>query len=187
MPSKVNKDLRAVAFLRGINVGGHALIKMDALKPVFENMGLQDVRTVLASGNVIFESEYADTKALAAEIEARLKATFKTDIKVVLRDWDELEKLRSADPFKGIQLTPDTRLYVTFLSGKAKKPAPAIPYVSPLGDIRILRATATEVFSVVDLAKGKGTPEAMTVLEKEFGSDLTTRNWNTVLKILAMS
>jgi uncharacterized protein (DUF1697 family) len=44
--------------------------------------------------------------------------------------------------------------------------------------------TPTEVFSVLDLSKGKGTPDVMSILEKEFGSKLTTRNWNTILKIL---
>ena len=93
-------------------MGGHAPIKMTDLKAAFERMGFQDVRTVLASGNVIFKAGHADKKALAAEIEARLKATLKTDIKVMVRERDGLDKLRSANPFKGI---PDDAGLVTNL------------------------------------------------------------------------
>jgi uncharacterized protein (DUF1697 family) len=173
-----------VAFLRGINMGGHAPIKMADLKAAFERMGFQDVRTVLASGNVLFKSRHAEEKALTVEIEVGLNEAFKRDIGVLLRTRDHLERLRSSEPFRGIGVTPGIRLYVTFLSEKAKKPVLKVPYAAPGKEFRILNATATEVFLVVDLERGMGTPEAMAMLEKEFGSNLTTRNWNTVLKIL---
>lgn len=96
----------------------------------------------------------------------------------------DLRKLQTSEPFKGIKVTPDIRLYVTFLSGKSGPCTLAIPYATPQHEFRVLSATATEVFSVLDLSKGRGTPEAMSVLEKEFGSAVTTRNWNTVLRIL---
>jgi uncharacterized protein (DUF1697 family) len=181
---KKNSGRRYVAFLRGINVGGHASIKMADLQAAFAGMGLREVRTVLASGNVIFNSEQADQKAISREIESGLKKAFNKSIGVVLRSLDELEKLRSSEPFRGIELTPGIRLYVTFLGGEVNLGTIVIPYSNANGEFRILRATGGEVFSVVDLAKGKGTPEAMSMIEKEFGSDVTTRNWNTVLKIL---
>ena len=179
-----DSDRRYVAFLRGINVGGHAAIKMADLKAAFEKMGFQDVQTVLASGNVIFTARQADAKALAAEIESGLKKAFNMNICVLLRNRDDLERLRSSEPFKGIEAAPSIRLYVTFLSEEARAPALVIPYATPGKGLRILRASATEVLCVVDLAKGTGTPEAMAVLEREFGSSLTTRNWNTILKVL---
>jgi uncharacterized protein (DUF1697 family) len=172
------------AFLRGINVGGHAPIKMADLKVAFENMGFENVRTVLASGNVVFETVKKKPALLAKEIGAGLKKAFEKDIAVAVRGLDDLKKLQSSDPFKGITVTPSTRLYVTFLSEKTRPRTISIPYSAPEGEFRILKATAGEVISAVDLAKGKGTPEAMLVLEREFGSNLTTRNWNTVLKVL---
>jgi uncharacterized protein (DUF1697 family) len=176
---------RYVSFLRGINVGGHAAIKMADLKAAFEKMGFGGVKTVLASGNVVFAARPGAEKALTDEIEAGLEQAFKMKISVFLRSLGHLERLRLSEPFKGIESAPGIRLYVTFLSPAAMKPALAIPYAAPGKELRILRATATEVFSVVDLEKGKGTPEAMALLEKEFGPGLTTRNWNTVLKALA--
>lgn len=175
---------RYVAFLRGINVGGHAPVKMADLQAAFAGMGFCEVRTVLASGNVIFRSPRSDAVALAREIGAGLRKAFAMSIGVALRSLDELEKLRSSGPFRGIPVTPTKRLYVTLLSAEARTPAIAIPYSTANGDFRILRATGGEVFSVVDLAKGRGTPEAMAILEKNFGAGITTRNWNTILKIL---
>ncbi len=177
-------DRRYVAFLRGINVGGHASIKMADLQAAFAGMGFRDVRTVLASGNVIFTSERSDQKALAREIGSGLKKLLKKDVGVVVRSQYDLEKLQSADPFKGIEVTPSIRLYVTFLSEKTQPRTIGIPYSTPEGEFRILQATCGEVFSVVDLAKGKGTTEAMAIIEKEFGANVTTRNWNTILKAL---
>ena len=183
MPYKSQADShQIVAFLRGINVGGHAVMKMPDLKKAFEKLGFGNVRTLLASGNVIFESKETDRKVLTNTIEAALRKAWKKDISVILRSLDDLKKLESTEPFKGIKATPSTRLYVTFLSEKASPRAITIPYNTP--EICILHATPTEVCSVVDLSKGKGTPELMALLEREFGSNLTTRNWNTVVKAL---
>ena len=184
MPQPRKNNYQYAAFLRGINVGGHAVIKMTDLKAAFEGMGFKGVRTVLASGNVIFTARPDDEKALGAEIGSGLGKAFKRNISVLLRSRYALEQLRSSDPFKGIETTPGIRLYVTFLSPGARTPSITIPYATPRQELRILGATASEVFSVVDLEKGMGTTEAMAVLEKEFGSDLTTRNWNTILKVL---
>lgn len=173
-----------VAFLRGINVGGHAPIKMSDLKAAFEKMGFSDVKTVLASGNVIFAAKADELALLVEKIVNGLRKALAMEIGVIVRSLDDLWRLRSEQPFAGIKVTPQIRLYVTFLSENAKTPALAIPYAAPGMEFHILKATASEVFSVVDLEKGMGTPEAMSILEKEFGSNLTTRNWNTVLKVL---
>ena len=174
-----------VAFLRGINVGGHGLVKMADLKKAFVDMGFRNVRTLLASGNVLFESAAADPQAVAGKIVSGLKKSLNKDIGVAVRSRHHLERIRDADPFGGIALTPSIRLYVTFLGPGPVLGRLTLPYSSPQGDFRMLRATPTEVFSVLDLARGKGTPELMSAIEKEFGADVTTRSWNTLLKALA--
>ena len=181
---KLNNQCQYVAFLRGINVGGHGLIRMTDLKIAFEKMGFKNVRTVLASGNVVFESEQEDKIALGKEIESSLKRVFEKEISVILRSRNELKKLQSSEPFEGITMNSDIRLYVTFLSRKTGPRTISIPYSSQKKEFRIIHATPSEVLSVLDLSKGKGTTDLMNILEKEFGSDVTTRNWNTVLKLL---
>jgi len=173
-----------VAFLRGINVSGKTRIKMADLKNVFESMGFTNVRTLLASGNVIFDSEDENEKFLTEKIESGLKKVFKRDIAVILRDIDHLKKLQSSKPFEGIEVTPDIRMYATFFSKKTQPRTITVPYTSPQKGFNILNSTSMEVFSTVDISKGRGTPELMNFLEKEYGSNLTTRSWGTVLKLL---
>lgn len=181
---KARERVDYVAFLRGINVGGHAVIKMSDLKAAFEGMGLKNVRTLLASGNVIFESSRTDEEALDKSIEAGLKTAFRRDIRVIVRSLEALEKLRSSEPFKGISLTPSLRLYITFLSGNVQSPPAAASDAKLQDGLRILRTTPKEVISVIDLSEGKGTTDLMGRLKKEYGANATTRNWNTVLKVL---
>ena len=81
-------------------------------------------------------------------------------------------------------MTPDIRLYVTFFIQKTRARTISLPYSSPKNEFRILQAGSSEVLSVLDISKGKGTADLMNFLEAEFGSQVTTRNGNTVLKLL---
>ena len=171
-----------VAFLRGINVGGNKKVPMAKLKSVLEEFGFQKVRTLLASGNVIFESKKESLLSLTKKISATLDEAFGFVIPVILRDADDIEKIVESDPFKNINVTKDTRLYVTFLSDEPKSKL-KIPYLSPDKSFCILNIKDKTIFSVLDLAKA-GTVDAMAFLEKEFGKNITTRNWNTIVKII---
>lgn len=176
--------IHCAAFLRGINVSGKTRIKMADLKDAFELMGFKNVRTFLASGNVVFDSGDENEKFLTEKIESGLKNVFNRDITVILRSIDHLKKLQSLKPFERIEVTPDIRMYVTFFSKKAQPSTITVPYTSPQKGFTILNSTSMEVFSTVDISKGRGTPELMNFLEKEYGSNLTTRSWGTILKLL---
>jgi len=79
-----------VAFLRGINVGGHNRMKMDALRALCEGLGHADVRTYIQSGNVVFEAAEADDRALADDLAAAIDDAFSYDVTVMVRTFDEL-------------------------------------------------------------------------------------------------
>ena len=175
--------MKCAAFLRGINVGGHQ-IKMESLREVFESLGFSSVKTILASGNVVFETSEKDISALTSKIEKFLHKKYGYEISTTLRSLSDLQKFIDTEPFKGILVTKDIRLYVTFFAKYSNKNTLPIPYVSPDEDYTILTVTKTEICSVLDLSRGKGTVDAMAVLEKEFGKKVTTRNWNTVLKVV---
>jgi uncharacterized protein (DUF1697 family) len=173
-----------VAFLRGINVGGHKKISMADLKKAFESLGFKNVRTVLASGNVVFEAPGKD-RALADTIAARLENVFGFPVKVVLRSVGELQAIVNADPFKGAPSGPDIKLYVTFLSEtKAGRPVRLPP--RPSEGLKLVRVTPGEVFSAIRLSAEAGTPDLMAFLERAFGKEVTTRNWQTVLKLVGV-
>lgn len=172
-----------VAFLRGINVGGHNPVPMATLKKLFESLRFINVRTLLASGNVVFDAPSNNTDVLVKKIEDSLKNKFGFEIGVIVRTIEELHRLSESQPFKGINVTPQTRLYVTFLSEKSKGDL-KIPYASPDKSFRILSASAREVYSVAVLVPTSRTVDLMSILEKEFGHTVTTRNWNTIGRIL---
>ena len=174
------------AFLRGINVGGKKPVPMAALKKSLEALKFKNVRTLLISGNVVFEAPAGPTVPLEKKISGKLKQTFKMEIGVLVRTLDELRKIDDAKPFKGIEATPDTGLYVTFLSEEPEK-ALCAPFSTPGGEMRTLRVAGREVFAVVTRSAGGRTVEFMQILEKKFGRQITTRNWNTIQKVLKSS
>jgi uncharacterized protein (DUF1697 family) len=172
-----------VAFLRGINVGGHKPVRMEELQKAFAALGFADVRTILASGNVLFACREADTDALAKRIEEKLRKVFGFAIGTMVRSLEDLQRLAAGQPFRGLRVTPQTRLYVTFL---AQPPASRFkaPYTAPDKSFTILRASPAEVCTALTLAPKAGTVDLMAALEKEFGKKITTRNWNTIARIL---
>jgi uncharacterized protein (DUF1697 family) len=87
-----------VAFLRGINVGGHKKISMAELRTMFESIGLNQVQTYIQSGNVLFASP-EDAKFLRDQIEQEIERVFSFDVTVVLRSSSELERIISHCPF----------------------------------------------------------------------------------------
>src|SRR5690349_12065303 len=109
-------SLDYVAFLRGINVGGNMIIGMEDLKKAFAALGFANIRTVLATGNVVFESPEKDRAALTRKIEQKLKTSFKSEISVIVRTMKGIQSLVASRPFKSRRMTPQTKLQVSFLS-----------------------------------------------------------------------
>jgi uncharacterized protein (DUF1697 family) len=174
------------AFLRGINVGGNKIVKMADVKKAFESLGFRDVKSVGASGNVVFASDSTDCSEVAETITSGLQKKLGLSSSAIVRRIEQLRKLIESDPFRAIKITPDIRLYVTFMGVTSNsRNAVSIPYVSPNKVFQILKLTRTEIFSVVDLSSGGSTLDAMEFIEKEFGKGLTTRNWNTIKKLVA--
>jgi uncharacterized protein (DUF1697 family) len=102
---------------------------------------------------------------------------------VIVRTIDSLRTFAETKAFKHVDVTPATRLYITFLSEKPNS-ALKTPYISPEKDFTILAVTNSEVISALTVTENRGTTDAMNSIEKEFGKNVTTRNWNTIEKIL---
>ena len=170
-----------VAFLRGINVGGHHKVPMADLKETFKEMGLNPIKTVLNSGNILFEAGDESTEALEKSIEIQLEKSFGFSIPTVIRTQVNIQDIIATDPFKDIPVHKDIRLYVTFIKNPITKPFD-FPKVSDDGYFKIIGLGDKVVYSVLDVSKVK-TTNAMEVLGKMFGKNITTRNWNTLLKI----
>ena len=168
---------KIVALLRGINVGGHKKVPMKDLKKVLEKNGFSNVKTLLASGNVVFEAKEADAGKVSGIIEDK----FGFSVPTILVPFIRIEEIVKSDPFEGITVTPKTRLYITFLAEKTDSNL-EVPFTTEDGSFRIIRLEDQEVYSVLDLEK-TGTLDGMKILETEFGKNVTSRNYNTVVKI----
>ena len=170
-----------IALLRGINVGGHHKVPMAELREAMEQQGFTKIITLLNTGNIIFDASVNETDQLEIEIADVLQSTFGFPIPVLIRKKAMLLDLVQSEPFKEIAMTKDIRLYISFLK---KKPEMEIetPWVSVDGSFRILEVRDRAIISVLDISITK-TPQGMEALERLFGKDTTTRNWNTILRI----
>lgn len=178
---KVDMRNKYIAFLRGINVGGHHKVPMVKLRQLLEKLGCQNVVTILNSGNVIFDSEVADVDALETQITTHLAETFGFPIPTILRQASTIERLLSKAPFKDIEVSKDIRLYVSFLHQQVDSGL-SLPWQNADQSFQILDHIDQCLISVLDLSVSK-TTKAMAVLEQYYGKDITTRNWNTIKRI----
>jgi uncharacterized protein (DUF1697 family) len=148
-----------------------------------EKAGYTHVKTLLASGNVVFETSEKDVAKITSDLEELYKQAFGFEIPVILQTGEEIASLIRQDPFKDIVVTKDTRRYITFRSDQEshkKQSTLKIPYVSSDNTFRILSVTENEICSVLVLTPGSKTLQLMDILEKEYGKHVTTRNWNTI-------
>ncbi len=170
--------MRYAAFLRGINVGGNRLIKMEELARMFSGMGFSAVSTIIASGNVVFDSTEVE-ETLTTKIEQQLHEQLGYDVKILLRSIPYLQALVANNPFKDREKR--FKLYVMFL---AEPPTSSLtpPSLSEEDGLAIVSVTEREVY-IVTFELPNGRSGNLTILEKTFGKYTTTRNWNTIVKI----
>ncbi len=153
---------RYAAFLRGVMPTN---AKMPDVKKAFEAAGFTDVKTLLSSGNVVFGARSASETALRKKIEAALLRRLGNAFLTIVRPVDALRELLAADPYP-------------FL---LKKPTAKVKLPIELDGARILAIKGREVFSAYSRTP-KG-PVFMTLLQKTFGKEQTTRTWETVTKV----
>ena len=177
--------IKYVALLRGINVGGNKNVPMEDLRQMLSSLGFASIKTLLNSGNALFESAETNPGVLTQKIEEVFVKQFGFESKIILRKASDIEGLIKLDPFKHIKKEENARLYVSFLD-KESQSTLKLPYESADKSLLILQKTKREVFSVVFLSSTVNSGDAMKFLEKEFGKSITTRNWNTVEKIMLL-
>ena len=164
---------RVVALLRGVNVGGNRKLSMAELRATLASAGYGDVRTHLQSGNVIL-----DSAKRPATLECELGKLL--GVQVVVRTHDELADVVARDPF-GDVATNGSRYFVTFLSG----PVDEVPGLES-GDGELFVVSGREIYAW--LPDGvHNSKRAQLLTERRLGVVPTTRNWNTVAKLLELT
>lgn len=174
-----------ISLLRGINVGGHNKIRMDSLRELCDSLGLRGAQTYIQSGNVVFQAGTPDLVRLQKKLEDALERKFRFRPVVVLRSLSDWKAAIRANPFAGRPGIDPDRLLVMFLAGE-----PALGAGKLLSQ---LRAAPEEVKLVgrelyLYYPNGMSRPKlTWTGLEKLLQVPGTTRNLNTVHKLLEMA
>ncbi len=168
---------RYAAFLRGVMPFN---CKMADLKRAFERAGFTDVKTVLASGNVVFSAAPAGNAALERRAEQAMAKHLGRVFFTVVRPVDELEALLASDPYASAKLKPGAKKVVTFLRAKPKAKVKLPPEKD---GARIVRHQGAEAFSAYVRTPTTKGPEFMKLIEQTFGKDQTTRTWQTIEKV----
>ena len=168
-----------VAFLRGINVGGHCLVKKEKLRAAFVSLGFSNVSTYKQSGNVIFETDL-DPEAVREKMKHALSQVLNCDAVVLLKTVTQLEEFIKHDPFKNISEEGTSRL-VTFMSDKPKHNL-TFPIRIPNSTADIILITDFEAYSVT---RGHGNGgKTNPYIERRFKTQATTRNLNIIREII---
>lgn len=174
---------RWAAMLRGVNLGGRKLLSKD-LQATAEGLGFERVATLLASGNVVFDSDLPGPK-IEAKLEAALLAQgLGTD--VVVRDLDEMRAVIAANPFVDAAADHPSHMLVTF--HRDPFPAEALERHAAihLGG-ELLQANGRELYSDYRSQQGMRESKLVQTMKKaKFPSVATGRNWNTVNKLAQM-
>jgi len=176
--------IKYLALLRGINVSGHNMIKMDALKKMLENMGFQNIETYIQSGNIFFDSEEENAASVGFKIKQEISKVFGYDVPVIMISKTDLELCFKNNPYLKEKECDIKKLYVAFISKELTAAA--------INDLKISNFKPDEaaidsnrIYIKYAIGAGK-TNLDQKYIEKKLNVVATIRNWNTVTKLLEM-
>ena len=173
-----------LALLRGINVSGHNMIKMDALKTVLENAGFQNVQTYIQSGNVFVESSEENSASVGFKIKQEIFKELGLEVPVLVISKEDLEACFKNNPYLKENDCDSKKIYVAFISKELQG--------SAINDLKISQFKPDEAAIdksriYIKYAVGAGkTRLDQKYIEKKLNVVATVRNWNTVTTLLNM-
>lgn len=170
-----------VALVRGVGPGDPRM-RNEKLRGVLEALGFSGVRSVIASGNIVFESEPTATSDLEAAIEAAWPQMLGFEALTIVKSRERLSELIAADPFAGATHSGSSYLMVTFFK-HATEAGLALPHKPAGKPYEIVGHTGDALFSVTDNTVVK-TSDLMTWLERRYGKEMTSRTLVTLQRIL---
>ena len=171
-----------LALLRGINVSGHNIIKMEALKTTLEAIGFQNVQTYIQSGNVFVDSDEENASKVGFMIKQEIFKVFGHEVPIVVVNKDDLAVCFKINPYLKEKDVDTKKLYVAFVSTTLKS--------DNINDLKISQFKPDEASIdgnkiYIKYAVGAGkTRFDQKYIEKKLNVTATIRNWNTVTQLL---
>jgi|SRR5438874_6223969 uncharacterized protein (DUF1697 family) len=174
-----------ISMLRGVNVGGHNQIRMEALRTLYEQLGMEEPRTYVQSGNVVFRTKERDLQKLRKLLEDGIERSFGFRPDVILRTIPELRKAIANNPFATRKGIDPGKLLVTFLASDPN-PEARKKVLAMETDPEELRIAGREVY--IYFPNGAGRSKlAWAAIAKSLGTTGTGRNWTSVTKLLELA
>ncbi|SRR5258706_10167115 len=175
--------MKYVALLRGINVGGNNMIKMETLRATLATLGFENIKSYINSGNLVFETAKTDDGKLAEKIHNAIQTEFGFDISVMVRPMAEIEEIVANNPFEG-QFDNDKYVHLFFLNEELTEDQKS-RLLEQANDNEQYALLGRHVLcmlkiSILDSAVGKG------FIDKKLKVAATGRNWRTVKTIAEM-
>ncbi len=167
-----------ISILRGINVSGQKMIKMDNLRKLYEGLNFKNVRTYIQSGNVIFDFKKSSAKVLENLIQKKISGKFGFQVPVMVKNRDEIINVLENNPFVSKRKEDITKLHVTFLSDEPDEVSiNKIEKEKFKPDEFIVSSSTVYLFCPNGYGRTKLTNN---FFENKFHVVATTRNWKTV-------
>jgi uncharacterized protein (DUF1697 family) len=174
-----------ISMLRGVNVGGHNMIRMEALRALYVSLKLRDPQTYVQSGNVVFQAEGRDLVKLADQIEIEIERSAGFRPSVILRTAAEMREVVARNPFAGRSGIAPNKLAVIFLARDPGQDA-RDRLLAIKTDPEELRIGGRELYVYYPDGMGRSKFSAA-VMERALQVAGTARNWNSVTKLLEMA
>lgn len=173
-----------ISLLRGINVGGNKKIKMADLRDLYKSLGYANIKTLLQTGNVVFQSETDDLEQIQSTIEEGIQAHYGFDVDILMLTPEDFKTIVEAHPFTDAQAEDPRKLVFVFLNAQ-----PDASAVDALRD----NHTGREIIDMGEHAlyiyytDGQGRSKLdHSRIERPLNVKATARNWNTTMKIRAL-
>ena len=176
-----------LALLRGINVSGKNIIKMEDLRKRMEAAGYAAVKTFIQSGNITFIANEKSKLIAGKELELFLKQEYGYDITVFVITQKDLENAIDNNPFVEGRVEEESgykKIYITFLSGEPTAENMEKLRQAPIGQDEIAITGSVLYFRL--FSKASDSKLSNSLIESKLKLRATTRNWNTTLKLLGM-
>ena len=171
-----------IALLRGINVSGHKIIKMEILRNVLQELDFKNISTYIQSGNIIFKSDLKDVNLLENQIASKIEEHFGFSVPVIIVLPAELKMIVKNNPFSTQKMEDPTQPYVAFLS---EAPAPAALEILgsiDFGNDRFINIDKTLYLFYANSAANTKLSNAM--VKNKLKVTETSRNWKTINKLI---
>jgi len=174
-----------ISILRGINISGQKLIKMDALRKMYETLNFENVKTYIQSGNVVFSTDKTDLRKIETQISLQIEKEFGFEVPVIVLQAETLEKIIKNNPFVKDKQKDTSFLHVTFLADKPKE-IDKISIENKKQQGEEIEYAENTIYLYCPNGYGN-TKLNNNFLESKLKIKATTRNWKTTNELLKLA